>query len=243
MKNLKIWSVILSLTIIICLLVTELVPVQAATYSLNKYTLNPVVSSGVSVSNGTVIFDSSVGLYKMWYIQTTADDSIRSSIYSQLNLTPTLVNDIKNGNFSAVAGLSDSTAIKSFLDYLAGLTNTQLNTFMASISTNLKYAYSSNGTTWTDGGSVTFPATSWDQFISSPNVIKDVSSYKMWYTGTSVTATDLHNLFVAIDNASLTPTAISTLLGDIIAGNITQLRSDIVSLSLQSAIWAFLAMR
>ncbi len=210
--------------------------VRAATYNLVKYTNNPVVSSGMAASNATVIYDSSDGLYKMWYVQTSSDDTIRSYIFSLLNSNPTLLNDLKAGNFNAVAA-SDSGAIKSILTSLAGLSTIDLTNYLNSVSTSLKYATSTNGITWSAPTTVTFTtSTTWDQFITSPNAIKDGNTFKMWYAGNTVSAADLHNLFVALDAASLNPANISTLLSDIITGNIASLRSHIVSLSLQSTV-------
>ena len=64
MRNLKLFSAVLFLAAIICLLIPVSATVQAVNYTLVK-SANPVVSSGNFASNGTVIYDSSAGLYKM----------------------------------------------------------------------------------------------------------------------------------------------------------------------------------
>ena len=60
----------------------------------------------------------------------------------------------------------------------------------------------------------------------------------MWYTGFTGNAVDLQSVFVALNaaTASLTPANMSILLVDIVNGNITKLRTDIISLSLKSQI-------
>ena len=215
-------------------------PVQAVAYStLTKSPSNPVVNLGTAAadSGATVINDN--GTYKMWYVETNIDNTIQSGLFSQLNSTPTLLNALNTHNFSAVA--SDGADVKAFLDYLKNLTTPQLDAYINSITTTLKYATSSNGTSWTDGGAVTFPVTTWNKFIASPCVIKDVSTYKMWYTGNSITTADLQALFAAIDPANLNSSGLSTLLPDIYSGNIAQLKTDIVSLGLKPAAQDILA--
>ena len=239
MKNLKRCLVGLLLTTIIFLLAPVSAPVQAATYNLVKL-VSAVVSSGNFASNGTVVYDSTAGLsglYKMWYVQTTPDDIIRSYIYGLLSSG--LVTDLKAGNYDNVAvSASDSAAIQSVFAALAGLNTTQITTYLSSISTSLEYATSPDGTTCTNGGAITFPGAAWDQYLSSPDVIKDGSTYKMWYTGFTGNAVDLQSVFVALNaaTASLTPANMSILLVDIVNGNITKLRTDIISLSLKSQI-------
>ena len=160
-------------------------------------------------------------------------------MYGRLSPNPTLISDLKAGNFSAIASsASDIATIKSALASLAGLSTLTISGYVSSISTTVKYATSPDGVTWTDGGGVTFPTTTWDQFISSVNVIKDGSTYKMWYTGFTVNALDLQNVFIALSNAasSLTSADTAILFGDIVNGNIVGLKSELSSLSLKTPI-------
>jgi len=56
------------------------------------------------------------------------------------------------------------------------------------------YATSTDGASWSrlPGGSVMSPtAGAWDEAIAQPEVIKDGLTYKMWYYGTSITATGI----------------------------------------------------
>jgi predicted GH43/DUF377 family glycosyl hydrolase len=240
-KKLKLGAAILFLTTIVGLLFPVPASILAATYNLVK-SASPVLSSGNFAGNETVIYDSSDSLYKMWYVQTTPSDAIRSYLYS---LLPSgLINDLKTGNWGNIAAsTSDSTAIQSVFAELAGLTTTQITASLGSITTDLEYATSPDGVTWTNGGTITFPTSTWDQFISSPDVIKDGSTYKMWYTGYTVDAADLQSLLVALNTAaaSITPANMSVLLGDIVSGNIAQLRSDLISFSLKSDVTSVLA--
>jgi predicted GH43/DUF377 family glycosyl hydrolase len=239
MKNMKLWSVILLLTVIICLLAPISEPVPAAASPVLVKSASSVVSSGVSASNGTVIYDSSAVLYKMWYVQTTMNDTARSYLYNLLNLDlgSTLAADLESGNFSTVANsASDQADMKAILRNLATLSPSQITTYLNSISTELKYATSPDGISWTDQGIVTFPTAAWDEFISAPDVIKDGSTYKMWYTGYTVNSTDLQTLFTDLNSVSLSSADISTLLSDFFNGNIAGLRSEIVTLSLEPTI-------
>jgi len=239
-KKLKLCAAILFLTTIVGLLLPVPGTVEAANYNLVKST-SPVLSSGNFAGNETVIYDSSDSLYKMWFIQTTPSDAIRSYLYSLL--PGGLINDLKTGNWGNIAGSpSDSAAIQSIFADLAGLTTAQITTYLGSISTDLEFATSPDGITWTNGGTITFPTNAWDQFISSPDVIKDGSTYKIWYTGCTVDAADLQSLLVALNTAaaSITPANMSVLLNDIVSGNITQLRGDLISFSLKSDITSVL---
>ena len=240
MKHMKFWAVPAVIIAVICSLIPVFLPVQASSYNLVKSASNPLVSSGISASNETVIYDSSAGLYKMWYVQTTnTDNTITSYLYGRLSPNPTLISDLKAGNFSAIASsASDIATIKSALASLAGLSTLTISGYVSSISTTVKYATSPDGVTWTDGGGVTFPTTTWDQFISSVNVIKDGSTYKMWYTGFTVNALDLQNVFIALSNAasSLTSADTAILFGDIVNGDIVGLKSKLSSLSLKTPI-------
>ena len=210
-------------------------PALAVSYGvLTKFPSNPVVTSGAAADSGaTVIYDG--GTYKMWYVETSITDTMRLDLYNHLSAT--LKGHLNAGNFTAVAA-SDGADIKTFLDYLKNTVD--LNGYINSITTTMKYATSpsSSGTVWTDGGAVTFPTTAWNKFISSPNVIYDnsASKYKMWYTGFNISATDLQSLIAAIDPATLTAATIQTLLHDIFTGSVTQLHSDIISVSLQSEV-------
>src|SRR5271157_5010110 len=104
MKHIKRWSVLLLITAIICSFLPVFTSVEAATYTLVKSGANPLVSSGISASNETVIYDSTAGLYKMWYVQTTnTDNSITSYLYSLLSPYPALISDLNAGNYSAIA--------------------------------------------------------------------------------------------------------------------------------------------
>jgi hypothetical protein len=208
--------------------------VQAVSYNLQPFSSNPVVSLGsapvVADSGAAVIYD---GQYKMWYVETSIDDTIRADLYSHLSAN--LKSHLNVNNFSAVAA-SDSADVKAFLDYLKSLNTTQLNAYINSITTTVKYATSTSGTSWTIVGSTNLtPSAGWDKFISSLYVINDASTYKMWYAGNTINVTDLQNLFSAIDPVGLTAPQIATLLNDIFNGHITQLHSDIISFSLQTA--------
>ena len=89
----------------------------------------------------------------MWYVQTSSNDAARSYLYNLLNLDlgSTLAADLESGNFSTVsASSSDCTDIKAALNDLAGLSTSSITGYLNSMSTELKYATSPDGTTWTD---------------------------------------------------------------------------------------------
>ena len=90
MKHMKLWVALAVIIAVICSLIPVFLPVQASSYNLVKSSSNPLVSSGISASNETVIYDSSAGLYKMWYVQTTnTDNTITTYLYSLLS--PSLI--------------------------------------------------------------------------------------------------------------------------------------------------------
>jgi len=237
MKHMKFWAVPTLIIAVICSLIPLFIPVQAASNPLVKSASNPLVSSGISAGGETVIYDSSAGLYKMWYVQTAnTDNTITSYLYGLLSPYPTLISDLKAGNYSAIAASpSELHDIKLALTSLAGLPTSTITGYVNSINTSLEYATSTDGITWSAPAPATFTTTTaWDQFISSVNVIKDGSTYKMWYTGFPVNASDLHNIFVDLN--TIPSAGGATVLGDIISGNITKLQSDITSLSLKTPI-------
>jgi hypothetical protein len=81
MKHMKFWVALAVIIAVICSLIPVFLPVQASSYNLVKSASNPLVSSGISASNETVIYDSSAGLYKMWYVQTTNTDNTTHVVF------------------------------------------------------------------------------------------------------------------------------------------------------------------
>jgi hypothetical protein len=118
------------------------------------------------VGNLCVIKDGSS--YKMWY---TGNKS---------NLSKSALQGI-------LTGLAGSAAIRK----------TAIMNLLAGTTTAIYYATSNDGITWTPNGPAVLTSSTglWDS-ASSPSVIKDGATYKMWYTRglTSLTGSDLDTI-------------------------------------------------
>ena len=181
-------AVVLGLSLILVPLVSQLSPAQAAG-TWTKSGVNPVLIDSVVSGAACVIYDSDAGIYKMWYTHGTTDlDKIDGFVDDILALTlGNLINDIKNLDFSAIAA-NDATNLKNIIDYLEGLTVSQLETLLVGTRSIISYATSPDGiNNWAFQSDVLLPGTAgaWDKYyVGTPWVIRhSPTSYEMWYAG------------------------------------------------------------
>jgi len=184
--------------------VTTFVSPAKATVGWTKY-------SGELTLNDEYVVDSCVikdgSTYRMWYTHGKTDLTI-SQIYNDvkgLSLT-NLVTDVKN--------LDED----QFLNHLSDL-NSDTATIKAladGSSAVIGYATSSDGKTWTVQASNAFPGSTlsaWNS-VGAPCVIKDDSTYKMWYSGVKTTLTEvqLQNILTNLGVSANRSDAASDLL-------------------------------
>jgi len=116
-------------------------------------------------------------------LESTGSDTF---MYNNMDWTQYRINPLP-GSSNAVF----STVIKDGSTYKAWYT----------VGWDIYYAYSTNGVTWQagnpGGGGVNQPifegtVGEWDSFgVMEPSVIKDGSTYKMWYSGTDTGVADI----------------------------------------------------
>nr|QOV09079.1 hypothetical protein HULAa30F3_00034 [uncultured Dehalococcoidia bacterium] len=198
-----------------------------------KYGAGAVYQPGTVTSDSAVIFDSDNGSYKMWYTQYSANYTAIDSVLSGILALPlgTLINDAKALDYNRIANM-DSTNIKNIVNYLAGLTNVQLDNMLQGIAPTIGYATSTNGTAWTyQSVALTGGAQAWSRSgVSAPTVIRNsASSYEMWYTGQSLDAASVHQLLVDLN--ALSAANISTLLNNLIVNkSLSAAMGDLISM-------------
>lgn len=189
-----------------------------------KYAFNPVYLGGGSSTDeaaaGAVIYDSGSGVYKMWYTRPTVNGPIVDEFISSILDVPlgNLIDDLINGNYAAVAN-NDAGDIEAIIDYLAGLSTAQLESLLAGNGSVISYATSVDGINWVYQSDVLTGTTgAWDSsLVNSPSVIKNGSTYEMWYTGHKVDVDAFKTFFT--DISLLSADNIKTLLNDLVSQN------------------------
>ncbi|MFC1950559.1 PGF-pre-PGF domain-containing protein [Chloroflexota bacterium] len=186
-------ALIFGLSFIIVSLVSQESPTQAAG-TWTKYSGEVTLDSEKYVVDAWVIQDDAI--YKMWYT------------HGDLDLTlPQIMDTIGGLNLTDLVSNIQSLDVDLFLDNLSNLNVGTIEGILDGSSTAIGYATSSNGHTWTiqnsqalvgDGGSA------WHS-IGAPCVIKDGTTYKMWYTRikTDLTQTSFQDLLT--DLGGITP--------------------------------------
>ncbi len=122
------------------------------------------------VLDGTVIKDGAT--YKMWFTRVKLNESVSQVIDKLGNLSPaTLAQDMVDLD------------LNDFLNHLSGLSAANVFAFLNSLTTVIGYATSTDGVTWTiQDAEVLAGGTGLHQGVGTPTVIKDGTTYKMWYT-------------------------------------------------------------
>ncbi|MDO8637631.1 MAG: hypothetical protein Q7R34_15595, partial [Dehalococcoidia bacterium] len=162
-------AIFISLSPIIHPLSTQVSNAQAA-INWTKYTGQLTLPGELRVADASVIKDGST--YMMWYTHGKTNNSAVS---------------IASGLSSAIpGGLISNIAALNFVAFLNGVNTidlTQLNNLLANSATVIGFATSGDGINWTlqntqalSGGN-----SGWTS-VGNPSVIKDGSTYKMWYT-------------------------------------------------------------
>lgn len=189
-------SVVSSLVLSIAPIANQEAPVQAANVNWTKYSGDVILDSELYVTDAWVIKDGST--YKMWYTHGKTDLTI-SKLKDELgglNLDD-IIDDLAN------------TDIEALLDDLANLTASDVLDFLNATSTVIGYATSTNGSSWTMQNSEVLAGGSglWSS-VGFPSVIKDDSTYKMWYTSgkTDLTRTTLQNILDDLNGNAATTT-------------------------------------
>lgn len=194
-----------------------------------KYASNPVFTRGVISGAPSVIYDSTEDIYKMWYthgvVNVSTIDAFISDI-ADLSLG-TLINDLSNGNFSAIAN-NDAANIKAVIDYLASLSTDDLSNLFSGSGSVISYAISDDdGHTWSyQSDALSSTPGDWDSFIvGSPSVVKTSSGYEMWYTGGKIDFAKVKTLLT--DLSQLSADNLKTILNDLVDLNISAFFSDL----------------
>ena len=177
-------AVTLALAILLIPVTGRVTPVRA-NVTWTKGSAVTLADSGVDelyVLDSCVIKDGTT--YKMWYTHVKTSLSISQIVTAIVGAFPT-----------GMIGHISNLQLDEFLTDLSNITVSQLMTLLNDCTTVIGYATSTNGTTWTviDDDVFTVDAGFWNS-IGAPCVVKDGTTYKMWYTGlntTLVTQADL----------------------------------------------------
>ncbi len=153
--------------------VSRVSPAQAAV-TWTKYSGNLTLGGEQFVADAWVIKDGAT--YKMWYTHGKVNQSLTQVMNAIRGLhTTNITDDIANKDLNKL--LSD---LKDLVPDIISITKDLLS----GIRTVIGYATSSDGKTWTVQNSQALAGNStaiWDS-VGTPCVIKDDSTYKMWYT-------------------------------------------------------------
>ena len=185
-------AIILSLLIILVPVGSRMVPVQAA-ISWTKYGGNPVLEEDSGewdeggVGGACVIMDDST--YKMWYTglhvgpwpEIGYATSSNGRTWTKYGANPVLTKGAP-GDWDD-EGVGSCCVIKeNDTSYKMWYTGTPDSSFGAIPA--IGYATSSDGITWTKQGKVFQGTDAWEAAgVLSPSVMKEGSTYKMWYSG------------------------------------------------------------
>ncbi|MFC1989187.1 hypothetical protein ACFLVW_01275 [Chloroflexota bacterium] len=198
------------------------VPPARADVSWTKNSANPVFTesqTALTTGPASVIYDSNEKIYKMWYTEATSNVSAFDGLIDNvLGLDiANLINDLKNKSLTSIIN-NDAANVTAVIDYLASLTTDDLTTLLTGTGSNIGYATSYDGVTWSFTSNVMSASNTWEQYgISNPSVIHHSgnNTYEMWYTGTTLDLDAIHTLLS--DLSLLSPSNLSLLLGDIAA--------------------------
>jgi predicted GH43/DUF377 family glycosyl hydrolase len=173
---------VLAFMVMIVLSALLITPALAAAPFI-KYVGNPVLLKGSSQLVGACSVIRDGGIYKMWYTgldenfywyigYATSPDETNWANYGTV---------LSKGSGWEANGVATPCVIKAGSTYMMWYTG--VNT---SMTTQIGYATSTNGTNWSKHGSVLTEGTDleWDSLgVALPSVMNDGGIYKMWYTG------------------------------------------------------------
>jgi len=148
-------------------------PAQAAGPTWTKYAGNVTLEYEEYVISSWVIYDGST--YRMWY----------THLINNIELTEYITEVKKEYNYGIYTYLTEQDS-DDLLDYLAGMDPDDVHEildFFGNTYIAIGYATSTNGVTWSivEDEALTGGNQLWNS-VGSPCVIKDGSTYKMWYT-------------------------------------------------------------
>ncbi|MBI2869300.1 MAG: hypothetical protein HYX96_05700, partial [Chloroflexi bacterium] len=222
------------LVMVLFLLASLVIPAAPASpvradVSWTGHSSNPVFSQGVIAGAATVIYDEDTHLYKMWFTRGIANESAIDGLVGELLGLDlgNLIDDIRTMNWRGIAE-NDAANLKTAIDYLAGLSESELDDLASGSGGAIGYATSVDGVDWEYGGDV-LQATgeAWDEILlGAPAVVRNSDGgYEMWYTGARFDAASFKTLLT--DISLLTADDLQTLLTDIADKNLPGLISDI----------------
>jgi hypothetical protein len=191
------FSKVLAITIMasLALAIVPLVqvsPAQAAGPPWTKSSTDVTLESEEYVINSWVIKDGST--YRMWYTHAVTDLSITE-----------MVDELQEEYFDDILDDIANQDIDSLLDDLADLSPGEVNDLLDFLSATriiIGYATSTNGVTWAivEDEALAGGGQLWNS-VGAPCVIKDGSTYKMWYTRakTDLNRTDFKDILSYLD--------------------------------------------
>jgi len=179
-------------------------PVQAAGPTWTKYSGDVSLDTELYVTDAWVIKDGST--YRMWYTHGKTDLTIAE-----------LSDELGGLNFDEIIDDLANQDMEELLNDLAALNASDVLDFFDATTTVIGYATSTDSKNWTIQDSEVLAGSStglWSS-VGLPCVIKDGSTYEMWYTNgeTDLTRATLQDILDDLDgNAETRKTAILDLL-------------------------------
>ena len=182
-------AIICGLSLVLVPAINQALPVQASPDWV-KSTVPVTLENEKYVVDAWVIRDDTA--YKMWYTHGKTDLTVTKLIDS--------ITDLSLGDI--IDDLADLNLDK-FLDDIGALDASDILEFIDTTSTVIGYAESSDGKSWEIKESEAFTGSGgpWSS-VGNPCVIKDGSTYKMWYTHgkTDLSSTELQTLLTEAKN-------------------------------------------
>ncbi len=196
-------AIVFGLALILVPVTSEVSPAQAA-ITWAKSSLNPVLDEGDlddwdegGVGGASVIWDDADSLYKMWYTGLTPDlppvpaigyaTSTNGISWAKYGTTPVLTKGTSGAWDDE--GVGSPSVIWDADDGVYKMWYTGTPARDASAVPAIGYVESADGITWTTNRQQVTGLVSagvWDDAgVMSPSVIKDGTTYKMWYSGRS----------------------------------------------------------
>ena len=196
-------AIIFGLSLILIPVANHVLPVRAAV-TWTKYTGELTLDSEQYVVDVWVIEDDG---YKMWYTHGESDLTITE-----------IIDDIKALTLTNLVDDVESLDVDGFLDDLSDLSVSTIDGVLDGTATVIGYATSTNGRTWTkqETQALGDSSTGFWNSVGAPSVIKDDTTYKMWYTrlNSDLNQTDRQNILNDLGGDDATrKAAILNLLG------------------------------
>ena len=203
-------AVILGLSLILIPIASRLSPVQAAV-TWTKSSEEVTLDSELYVVDAWVIKEDST-TYKMWYTHGKTG----------LSLTD-IANDLLALNLDDIIDDIASLDLVQLLSDLSALNAADILDFLDDASTVIGYAASSDGITWNKVNSLALEGSggsAWDS-VGAPCVIKDGTTYKMWYTNSKTDLTQVKLQSILTDLGNSDPDVVKAAILDLYDGTST----------------------